>query len=125
MGLAAAVPRAAEMLSVVEGFKGPSGYGSTSDADLAQQQRVAHATGVPLDHVYTGKGLAGMLACAEAHADGGGRPAAAGGDYHGLLGEGILFWHTGGLLGSMDGTLGGGIAVGRVPSATSARSADP
>lgn len=57
------------------------GYGQMNDDTRAAITRTAHAEGLFLDPVYTGKVMAGLIALAQANA---------------LEGDRVLFWHTGG-----------------------------
>lgn len=81
---AEAAGRARGWLSVHDG--GGLGYGVTSAEQLEMIARVASASGVALDHVYTGKALFHFVQHARAHPD----------DFRGKR---VLFWHTGGLPG--------------------------
>ena len=65
---------------------GGLGYGNTNREQLDSILRVGAASGVVLDHVYTGKALAVFCEHARAHPDQ-------------FRGKRILFWHTGGLPG--------------------------
>jgi D-cysteine desulfhydrase family pyridoxal phosphate-dependent enzyme len=60
------------------------GYGAITDAALEAIERVAALEGVVLDPVYTGKGMAGLIAAAR----------------EGRIGAGdtVAFWHTGGAI---------------------------
>jgi D-cysteine desulfhydrase family pyridoxal phosphate-dependent enzyme len=60
------------------------GYGAITDAALEAIERVAALEGVILDPVYTGKGMAGLIAAARE-----GRFGA---------GDTVVFWHTGGAI---------------------------
>ena len=73
-----------EWLSIING--GGLGYGVTRAAELAMIARVGQASGVLLDHVYTGKALYHFCEHARANPDA-------------FRGKRILFWHTGGLPG--------------------------
>ena len=75
---------AREWLSIING--GGLGYGVSDAAQLACLARVGAASGVVLDHVYTGKALYHFCEHARAHPDV-------------FRGKRILFWHTGGLPG--------------------------
>ena len=76
--------RARDWLSIHDG--GGLGYANTSQAQLDCIIRVAAASGVVLDHVYTGKAL--FHFCEHVRS----KPEA-------FRGKRILFWHTGGLPG--------------------------
>ena len=75
---------AREWVSIHNG--GGLGYGVTSKEQLECIARVGAASGVLLDHVYTGKGLFYFCEHARAHPDA-------------FRNKRILFWHTGGLPG--------------------------
>lgn len=76
--------RARDWLSIHNG--GGLGYGIASGAELDMIAQVASASGVILDHVYTGKALFHFVEHARAN------PEA-------FRGKRVLFWHTGGLPG--------------------------
>ena len=75
---------ARELLTIHDG--GGLGYGVASREELEMIARVGAASGVVLDHVYTGKALYHFVQHARAH------PEA-------FRGKRVLFWHTGGLPG--------------------------
>jgi D-cysteine desulfhydrase len=77
------VPRAEHLFRVVERSRG-LGYGRSTDDELSTLLNVARRTGVMLDPTYTAKAVHTML-----------------GD-SALSGRRVLFWHTGGALGTFD-----------------------
>ena len=102
-GLAPTGTRSREILDVIEGYKG-AGYGRARAGDYDFIQRIATETGVLLDQTYTGKAVQGMLAELKTSAAGdsasrGGDPQAAGR----FRGKRVLYVHTGGAMGLMDG----------------------
>jgi D-cysteine desulfhydrase/L-cysteate sulfo-lyase len=62
-----------------------SGYGVPTDASIEARALVARREGIVLDHVYTAKAMAGLMAHVRSGAFG--------------AGDTVLFWHTGGLHG--------------------------
>ena len=84
LGAAGADGCARQWLTIHDG--GGLGYGNTNREQLDSILRVGAASGVVLDHVYTGKALAVFCEHARAHPDQ-------------FRGKRILFWHTGGLPG--------------------------
>ena len=84
MGAAPSLGSARDWLSIHNG--GGLGYGVASQEQLEMLVQVGAASGVVLDHVYTGKALYHFVEHARR------RPE----DFRGKR---ILFWHTGGLLG--------------------------
>ncbi len=68
-------------IDVDDGFVG-TGYGEPTDASREAQTAAAHHEAVFVDHTYTAKALAGLIACCR---DGRISPDAT-----------VLFWHTGG-----------------------------
>jgi len=103
-----------EILDVVDGYKG-RGYGRAGAGDYAFIQAVAASTGVLLDQTYTGKAVQGMLAEMAA----GGREEEEEEEDRGcgrFAGERVLYVHTGGLIGLMDGRAAGHMDRGRVQS---------
>jgi D-cysteine desulfhydrase len=100
--------RAREILSVVDGYKG-EGYGKTNDRDLDLLVCTAECTGVVTDPVYTVKALRGAVeACAAGYRE-------RQDHFHGLKGDTVVFWHTGGMHGAMGEQLGEAISAGRNP----------
>lgn len=81
-----------DILTVIDGFKG-RGYGLTTEAELDNIQTVARETGILLDPVYTGKGFLGLMHLLNERSSS-------------LLGNGVLFLHTGGLFGLFNETVG-------------------
>jgi D-cysteine desulfhydrase len=77
--------RARDLLTVVDGFKGP-GYAQFTPDDLHFIQQVAERTGVLLDTTYTGKAARGLAALLQQQD----------------LGR-VCFLHTGGIYGLLDG----------------------
>ena len=84
MGAAPSLGSARDWLSIHNG--GGLGYGVASQEQLEMLVQVGAASGVVLDHVYTGKALYHFVEHARR------RPE----DFRGKR---ILFWHTGGLAG--------------------------
>ena len=84
MGAAASLGSAREWLRIHNG--GGLGYAVTNKEQLATIASVGAASGVVLDHVYTGKALHHFVEHARRHPDE-------------FRGKRILFWHTGGLPG--------------------------
>ena len=82
-----------DILDVIDGYKG-RGYGESTDEELQLLLGIARDTGILLDPTYTLKAARGML---EEMKKNPGR--FAGGD--------VLFVHTGGLYGMLDGRLNG------------------
>jgi 1-aminocyclopropane-1-carboxylate deaminase/D-cysteine desulfhydrase-like pyridoxal-dependent ACC family enzyme len=75
---------AAEGVEVDDGFVG-EGYGVPSDASREAQSLAARSEALFVDHTYTAKALAALIAYARAHRFG---PS-----------ETVVFWHTGGQVG--------------------------
>lgn len=120
--------RSEDILDIVEGYKG-RGYGLSTPEELAFLREVAEATGIFLDPVYTGKAVLGLVG--ELERQFGGREGARAADTpegsvavegreEGVVGAGgcgvdarpgrfrgrrVLFVHTGGLMGLMDGRM--------------------
>ena len=84
MGSSAPPGSAREWLSIYDG--GRLGYGITNKEELEMIARVGAASGVLLDHVYTGKALFHFAEHARSNPEQ-------------FRGKRILFWHTGGLPG--------------------------
>ena len=84
MGSSAPPGSAREWLSIYDG--GRLGYGVTNKEELEMIARVGAASGVLLDHVYTGKALFHFAEHARSNPEQ-------------FRGKRILFWHTGGLPG--------------------------
>jgi L-cysteate sulfo-lyase len=81
LGAGGTVRAALDRLEVDDGFVGP-GYGEPTEASTEAQRLAATTEGMFVDHTYTAKALAGLLArCRD------GRIAP---------GRTVLFWHTGG-----------------------------
>lgn len=80
------------ILNIIDGFKG-RGYGLTSPSELETIVEVSQTTGVLLDPVYTGKAFHGL------------RSLCAGVTEAELKGSRVLFIHTGGIFGMLDGGL--------------------
>ena len=80
-----------DIVDIIDGYKG-RGYGLTTRDELEQILEVFSTTGVPLDPVYTLKGVRGMLSELRNNP---GR----------FAGKRILFIHTGGVFGLYDGRM--------------------
>ena len=83
--------RSRNIVDIIEGYKG-QGYGLSTQEELDQLLEVFTATGVPVDPVYTLKGVRGMLS---ELADNPRR----------FAGKRVLYLHTGGVFGLYDWTI--------------------
>ncbi len=83
--------RSQNIVDIIEGYKG-QGYGLSTQEELDQLLEVFTATGVPVDPVYTLKGVRGMLS---ELADNPRR----------FAGKRVLYLHTGGVFGLYDWTI--------------------
>jgi 1-aminocyclopropane-1-carboxylate deaminase/D-cysteine desulfhydrase-like pyridoxal-dependent ACC family enzyme len=81
LGAGGSLASAIADIEVDDGFVGP-GYGEPSDGSVEAQQLAARTEAVFVDHTYTAKALAGLIAYLRA-----GRFTPE---------ETVLFWHTGG-----------------------------
>jgi 1-aminocyclopropane-1-carboxylate deaminase/D-cysteine desulfhydrase-like pyridoxal-dependent ACC family enzyme len=84
LGAAPGALTAGSALEIDDGFVG-GGYGVPTDASREALELVARTEAIVLDHTYTAKAMAGLIAYVRA-----GRFAAD---------QTVLFWHTGGQVG--------------------------
>ncbi|XP_014670068.1 PREDICTED: bifunctional D-cysteine desulfhydrase/1-aminocyclopropane-1-carboxylate deaminase, mitochondrial-like [Priapulus caudatus] len=80
-----------DIINIIDGHKG-RGYGISTEEELTFIASVANTTGILLDPVYTGKAARGMVHEFAYNADR-------------FQGNRILFIHTGGIFGLMDGRM--------------------
>jgi D-cysteine desulfhydrase family pyridoxal phosphate-dependent enzyme len=88
--------RSEDILDIIVGYKG-KGYGKTTDEELQMSLGIARDTGILLDPTYTLKATRGMLEEMKKS------PSR-------FAGRHVLFVHTGGLYGMLDGTMAGAVS---------------
>ena len=80
-----------DMVDIIEGYKG-RGYGLSTEEELSELLEIFTSTGVPLDPVYTLKGVRGMRAELTKNPER-------------FAGKRVLYVHTGGMFGLYDGRM--------------------
>eukprot|EP00190_Bangiopsis_sp_CCMP1999_P004512 CAMPEP_0198734116 /NCGR_PEP_ID=MMETSP1475-20131203/50478_1 /TAXON_ID= ORGANISM="Unidentified sp., Strain CCMP1999" /NCGR_SAMPLE_ID=MMETSP1475 /ASSEMBLY_ACC=CAM_ASM_001111 /LENGTH=362 /DNA_ID=CAMNT_0044497525 /DNA_START=359 /DNA_END=1443 /DNA_ORIENTATION=+ len=84
-----------DILNIIDGYKG-RGYALNTDEELEFCRDVVRTSGIPVDPVYTGKGVRGLVLELQRQRQTG--------EGH-FRGQKILFVHTGGIFGLYDGQI--------------------